>query len=546
MSVHSREGRMNVSASAVPVTALGNAEPRGRAVSSNSNSSASTISVEAEPTVEPPAAAPAPNRYANMPVVVPAAACDRERTEISGLLKPDDIPPFMDITRQIAELEAQAAIACRPCEEIRARLATLRKQLPGTIPDVRYGPKKVAGACISAPAPFTVKIAFIRHSESCANVLKRNTRFGSVSQSVYTDPELSGRGNAMAVERAGQMPAVLAAAGITATDPVIVCSSALFRAQQTALHLVGGIPAAQRASDRIIVLPYIQESGGGYENTAFSDVDRAARGYYEKLPGGAASRERIVTSLFSAAGNGAKTPNITNFFKWLGCNMFAIQKAAAATALATQLNLVIVTHSNLMTQLYAAFGGAKMKYDNLEGFAMAVNYSQFGELVGRPEIRAAELRYVPGPTIPESCPDTTCRKQPVCSSSATAKATAKMAAISADPTLCSSLDTLTPESVGARVTADVYKARIKPVADRLKLSKDPRAATAQKALAAYEPPGAFMSMFRTARNPATSLATNVAAAKAILCPAAASEKPMVGGRKTRRRHRTTRKQNKHR
>jgi broad specificity phosphatase PhoE len=387
--------------------------------------------------------------------------------------------------------------------------------------------KTVGGICASLSRPVNLTIMFIRHSESCANVLKRNTMFGGLAQTAYTDPELSERGVQMAEERARNLtPTTLK---MISTEPWIVGCSTLFRAQQTALYLSDGI-RDERTSDRVVVLPYIQEIGGGQENVAMSETERLKSGLYEKLPGGRASHDRIVTTLFDAAPD-ASQPSVDGFFKWLGCNLALVYTAGAvAAAPPTDIRIIIVTHSNFMTDLYKKFRDPiqppSVKYDNLEAMVVSLGYAPNGSLLGKPRIIRIKDEYRPSMAIKSSCPDNVCRK-PVCPKDAIpAKTMANNIHPYADT--CARLNSIKSKSTGP-ITKEIYNRQIKPVIQSLAVSDRPQVKTVRKLLTAYEPPNALVSMFSRQKF-SDQLGRNIIKAKYELqCPEAEKTGVLLNG-----------------
>lgn len=380
-------------------------------------------------------------------------------------------------------------------ESIKSRFSTLTTLTETALEELRRsGARKVEVAiekdeyrvkCPQLTGPVEVIIAFIRHSESCANVLKRNVPLGGLRQKSYTDPELSERGIQMAQERSETIVEnLLTPADITApNDPWIIGSSTLFRAQQTAMYLSEGI-RSNRASDRIVVMPYIQETGIGEENVALDDSKRLELGLYKKLPG---SAERLLTSLFRVAENPTK-PNVNSFFNWLGCNLELIYRAGTANpaaAVPPKMRLLIVTHCNLMNEIYKKLRRpnqpSSMKYDNLE--AMVVNVKYAPNTPWRANITNDKVAYRPSLRIKASCPDNVCRfKEDICPKGAK---TVPLGERGGDEMISPYVDICTKLS---SITGPVdYTQVIRPIVDRLKSDTRPQVVSARKRLEAYKP-----------------------------------------------------------
>lgn len=357
--------------------------------------------------------------------------------------------------------------------------------------EVAIEKKEYRSKCPQLTSPVEVTIVFIRHSESCANVLKRNVPMGGLRQKSYTDPELSERGIQMAQERSANIVETLLNPidVASASEPWIIGSSTLFRAQQTAMYLSEGI-SRNRASDRIIVMPYIQETGLGEENVALDDRKRLELGLYKQLPG---SPERLLTSLFRVAENPTK-PSVDNFFNWLGCNLELLYRAGTANptaAVPPKMRLLVVTHCNLMNEIYKKLRTSgqpsSMKYDNLEAMAVKITYSLTTPL--RAVITEVKHEYRPSLRIKSSCPDNVCRfKEDICpKGAAIAPTIVGEEKISPYADICTSL---------SRLTGPVdYTKVIRPLIDRLKSDTRPQIVSARKLLESYKP-----SMFSRSNN----------------------------------------------
>ena len=399
--------------------------------------------------------------------------------------------------------------------------------------------KTAGGICATLPHAVNLTIMFIRHSESCTNVLKRNTMLGGLTQTGYTDPELSERGVQMAEERARNLTS--STLTMISTEPWIVGCSSLFRAQQTAMYLSNGISgdlARERASERVVVLPYIQEIGIGQENDAMAETERLKTGLYEKLPGGRSSHDRIVTSLFDATAD-ASQPSVDGFFKWLGCNLGLVYTAAASASAAapTDIRILIVTHSNFMTELYKKFRDPiqppSVKYNNLEAMVVSLGYAPNGSLLGKPRIIRIKDEYIPSMAIKSSCPDNVCRKSVCPKDAIPAKTMANNIHPYADT--CARLNSV--KSTGP-ITKEIYNQQIKPVIQSLAVSDRPQVKTVRKLLTAYEPPNALVSMFSRQKF-SDELGRNIIKAQNELqCPDAGllvPSIPKVGGALSRKR-----------
>jgi broad specificity phosphatase PhoE len=255
------------------------------------------------------------------------------------------------------------------------------------------------------PHRTTVSILFVRHSESCANLLKRASR--PTDQARYTDPELTQRGIGMARERGGQLatliPQVL---GGPTRGPLFYGASILRRTQQTAQHLLaGGAPAAEGGV--IHVLPYISEVGLGYDNTP-GDRDTQAG--------------RVDFASFDEAGPDAGKPNPRKFFEWLGTKTRepAFLELFSTRSRPTSIRMVIVTHAGWMQEMAKLFSATVPRYENLDAAGVTLIYGNDGVIQTPPAwIDAARdakshLPYTGTALTAPACPDN-CKGAVICS-----------------------------------------------------------------------------------------------------------------------------------
>lgn len=213
-------------------------------------------------------------------------------------------------------------------------------------------------------ADAVVHIYFLRHSESCSNVL------GSATSAAldYKDPELTARGHAMAAERAEEFFRREAGCfgGGDRNGEIHICSTPLLRAQQTAQHFAG------MDYDEIIVLPYIK-------NAELSAVDWAQ------------GPARLNYNLVPAVGTGPT--DVKEFFAWLGGQMKA-----------GHTRLLFVLHKGFLRQMTGWLLGADraIEYGNLDGVEIEVRYGEDGKMKGLPRIVGAPVRrYRPSRSIPK-------------------------------------------------------------------------------------------------------------------------------------------------
>lgn len=278
-----------------------------------------------------------------------------------------------------------------------------------------------------------VYIYFMRHSESCANVMKKNVKFGKIRQTFYTDPELSHRGEKMAEDMAekffaeggtysqlkGTSVPKAMVAGPRQQEQIgtVFGASSLIRAQQTAKYMLGAATAAEHRIYKrpdIFEFPYIHEVGSGEENKPMTNAQRNQRHV---------AVDHVIKSHLQGLPNLDKS-NITKFLDWLGKNFLNIYEKDKLILPANDnpyvFQMIIVTHHGVLKQLMKQFGtktesGTKIEFNNLDGIEFSIEYDEYGNRIDTKPIGPVH-RYVPPPTIPLSCPEsenTACRK-PVC------------------------------------------------------------------------------------------------------------------------------------
>lgn len=254
------------------------------------------------------------------------------------------------------------------------------------------------------PHRTTVRILFIRHSESCANLLKKMGR--KMDQARYTDPELTVRGVRMAQERGGELtklvPRVL---GTEVQGPLYYGASILRRTQQTAAGLLaGGAPPA--VDDSIYVLPYVSEVGLGYDNT----------------PGVRETRNGVVSfERFDEMGPDAKKPDVAKFFAWLGSQ--TRKPGFLGSSLgprAPEIRMVIVSHAGWMEAMAKSISATVPRYENLDAAGVEIRFGDDGAIISRPtwiDSRTnptSHLQYSGIALTEQACPDN-CSGAQICS-----------------------------------------------------------------------------------------------------------------------------------
>lgn len=196
-----------------------------------------------------------------------------------------------------------------------------------------------------------INLYLIRHSESCANVMKRTgTKF--TQHWFYDDPELSARGIAMAKELSYHEEI----AKLKTLPNTIFGSSILLRAQQTAEELFG--------NQEYVIFPYLREKGWTQDNLPNMKL--------QKEIGKLQFPHNIY---FYDTAKSALTPSFEKFKSWLGCNIKALQQAYKLKG--NELNLVIVSHGNLLRGIAKQFG-QNLEMNNLDMIQLKLIYTPDG------------------------------------------------------------------------------------------------------------------------------------------------------------------------
>jgi hypothetical protein len=247
-----------------------------------------------------------------------------------------------------------------------------------------------------------VRILFVRHSESCANMLKKFQKGIYPAHTLYADPELTERGQRMALLRGAQL-AGLITTNLGGVGPLYFGASGLRRTQQTAISLLGGSQIGEIVGGMIYALPYISEVGQTADNKVPGPATRTslAKVNYSKLD--------------AAAGAGGYLPDAERFFEWLGSSEADILATVTST-----VRMVIVTHAGWMKKLAERMGLTDARYENLDAMAVTVTYGADRQVLSGPAFLPDGERLVFeadwDALAAEACPDScTGRGAPICS-----------------------------------------------------------------------------------------------------------------------------------
>lgn len=214
----------------------------------------------------------------------------------------------------------------------------------------------------------TVRMIFIRHGFSCANLQKESGFFGNIAKAFKYDPPLT---NHAVRDIINKREEIQNAIGV---KPDIVLASTLLRAQQTANFIYPNRP--------IFVAPFIKELGSTLDNIANEpsiqrkNDERAKKLYneHEYVNGkklgekldvqantdysfvlGKNSRDPIIRNL-QVSRKEANEVDYVRFIVWLGDLAKAVQKPNRDV-----INIVVVGHSSFMAKHIQTLETSKKK-----------------------------------------------------------------------------------------------------------------------------------------------------------------------------------------
>ena len=211
-----------------------------------------------------------------------------------------------------------------------------------------------------------IELFFIRHSESCANLAKKNKRI--FTQGTYRDPELTSTGRAMAKEYSTVLfDTILPTLGWKPSD-TLFASSDLLRAQQTLESITDS-----KHIEPLYVFPHIQESSISLDNVPRSknlqkpDLQKTRKRHDLRNTG-----VGYIPSLH--------TSNFQKFQEWL-LTEFINKNPNVDTS--KPIRIVIVSHGRFLRTVLETIVNSKAQKDrrietihNLDGFRIDMNYKK--------------------------------------------------------------------------------------------------------------------------------------------------------------------------
>jgi broad specificity phosphatase PhoE len=253
--------------------------------------------------------------------------------------------------------------------EINIKFELLRNDLPKSLESSTslsniYMPNEIARNKSLQSQRTPVRVIFMRHGYSCANLAKRLGFFKTgYLHNQYTDPELTATGIKYAKDiynkyhkgtglNTDQFPllSLLYQQGIQN-----VCSSVLMRTQQTAQYTFD--------PEKITVIPYVSEEGGFEENTPIRDQSVKKNIMYQSdLYTGDPMQNtysKLDYSLIQGISD-ANIPDVHKFLRWLNENY---QKIRINPDVNT---IIIVSHKHFMQSLHQYITGKKININNYD------------------------------------------------------------------------------------------------------------------------------------------------------------------------------------
>jgi len=227
-----------------------------------------------------------------------------------------------------------------------------------------YISNEIARNTLTQSQKTPVKVIFMRHGYSCANLAKRLGFFKTgYLHNQYTDPELTATGIRYATliktdheKSAGRYTNEFPDLGILFNSDIQnVCASVLMRTQQTAQYTFD--------PKKISIIPFVSEEGGFEENKPIQDqsvkkkiMDQAdvyakntLQNTYSKLD------NRLIQGI-----RDANIPNIHKFLRWLNDNYEKIRINPETNT------IVIVSHKKFMQSLHQFITGKKVNINNYD------------------------------------------------------------------------------------------------------------------------------------------------------------------------------------
>ena len=254
------------------------------------------------------------------------------------------------------------------------------------------------------------KLFVVRHGISCANVIKTQEwayTFGA-RRSMYTDPELSSIGRKQAIENGPRLQFELRRRYGTTFDQMIIGSSNMLRAQQTAFLLTRSSP--------LYIVPYVSELsdkdplGLSADNMAF-DFDQQNQ-ILEKFACDTSIRQIRNTEFYDPyVSEGGAKPSIPYFKEWLSENYRELANGSDTP------NMLLVSHSGFIKKLYKDI--AQKSSNDIKNYSVhVITVEMTDKGVQFKDIQELNYGLTGGINFNKECEEDTCRKPIGCSKKA--------------------------------------------------------------------------------------------------------------------------------
>ena len=184
-----------------------------------------------------------------------------------------------------------------------------------------------------------VRVIFIRHGYSCANIVKDSGYIREIFTS-YPDPELSQIGLNLSKENGKKLKNEIGKRGI---EVDFIASSSLIRAIETAYYIFG-------REQPIYTLPYVAEKGKTVDNMAL-DLNQQRKIISEKNALSCLSdADCPIKFMFSDKSAGRSESNYKEFINWFSNNLDTIlaQSQKWEPTNGALFTIAIITHSNFL------------------------------------------------------------------------------------------------------------------------------------------------------------------------------------------------------
>ena len=245
----------------------------------------------------------------------------------------------------------------------------------------------------------------VRHGFSCANAMKARGGWAAMERLGYTDPELTTIGRQTAIELGPELSQAI-------NDPqfenTILGSSNMIRAQQTLFFLTN--------AEAFAIVPYISETGMSEENRAFPfEKQLQILDDFTCDPGLIGMARN--TEFYDPYEKDGYMPSIPKFKQWIGREYNRLKQTFPPTNPNTNPNMLFVSHSGYIKELYKAIEGLKMSTEDIKNYSLhqiqvvlSPDQVEFRSMIELPYASTINKKVDPV----QECEVNTCRKESGC------------------------------------------------------------------------------------------------------------------------------------